>query len=168
MFAFSKRQIPHSKINSTATSLTPERQTKFSCFYFPFCLALFHKFNKQVPQAYLSVEALHLLSSNCYISLKLLNHIYSWLVQSECKYSFIRQIFPEHLLCERHSSQHLGHNREQSIPLSPWSLHSSGTEKSGKKQVYIQYIVSAQYPLGMQEQPVLLSTLLKGDLDFIF
>lgn len=99
-------------------------------------------------------EVLHLLSCNRYMSLKIPNHTYSWLAQSECKYSLIQQIFHEHLLCDRHHSQHRAHGRKQYTHPLQGSLRSSRTEETGKTQVYIEYSVLALYTLGIQNSQV--------------
>lgn len=70
-------------------------------------------FSKQAPKTYPGLEVLHLLSCNLHMPLKIPKHTYSWLAQPECKYSLIHQRFHEHLLCDRHHSQHQTHGREQ-------------------------------------------------------
>lgn len=154
-----KRWTPHAKIHIHVfcfhqPTLLSKSTPSSEAFMFPFCLPFFHKLSKQAPQTQLGLEVLHLLSCNLYMSLKIPNHTYSWLAQSECKYSPIQQRFHEHLLCDRHHSQHRAHGRKQYTHPFQGSLRSSRTEETGKTQVYIEYSVLALYTLGIQNSQV--------------
>lgn len=159
MFASLKRWTPHAKIHIYLfcfhqPTLLSKSTPSSVAFMFPSCLPFFHKLSKQVPQTQLGLEVLHLLSCNVYMPLKIPNHTYSWLAQSERKHSLIQQIFHEHLLCDKHYSQHRTHSKKQYTHPCQGSLHSSRAEETGKTQVSIEYNVPALYTLGIQNSQV--------------